>query len=86
MAMITKNILKTSTKKVGKKHDPVGKSEYFDFTDNGEKYFQLDTYGKEDRQNPNQKSQSIQFNKESATYFVNILIECFDLEINLKVK
>ena len=34
----------------------------------------------------NQKSQQIQLDKQSATYLVNILIECFDLEIDLKVK
>ncbi|MGX3044777.1 hypothetical protein [Helicobacter sp. T3_23-1056] len=84
MAMIQK--LQYLSNKKGKKQEPVSKGECFGFTQNGEKYFQLDTYGRENRQNPNQKSQQIQLDKQSATYLVNILIEFFDLEIDLKVK
>ena len=84
--MICKDTLKYLSNKNGKKQDTVIKGECFGFVYNGEKYFQIDTYGRKNRQNPNQKSQQIQLDKRSTTYLINILIEYFDLEIDLKVK
>ena len=37
---------------------------YSVFTDNGEKFFQIDTYGSEERQIKDKVSQSIQFDKD----------------------
>jgi len=43
----------------------------------GEKFFQIDTHGKSDRENPNQTSQTIQFDKNIAKKLVSILIDEF---------
>lgn len=45
----------------------------------GEKYVQIDTYGKNDRAIPEKISQSIQFDRESAKFFVKLLINEFEL-------
>lgn len=52
---------------------------YTVFEEAGEKYFQIDTYGKTEREMPEKISQSIQFDKKAAKYFVNLLIKEFDL-------
>ena len=46
----------------------------------GEKYFQIDTYGKGDREMPEKVSQVLQFDKQTAKYFVNLLIKEFSLQ------
>ena len=50
----------------------------FDTVD-GEHYVQIDTYGKNDRAIPEKISQSIQFDKESAKFLVDLLLKEFDL-------
>ena len=50
----------------------------FDTVD-GEHYVQIDTYGKNDRAIPEKISQSIQFDKESAKFLVDLLSKEFDL-------
>lgn len=50
----------------------------FDTVD-GEHYVQIDTYGKNDREIPGKASQSIQFDKESAKFLVDLLKKEFDL-------
>lgn len=45
----------------------------------GNKYFQIDTYGSEDRKIKNKISQSIQLNKESASKLIEIIKQEFDL-------
>lgn len=52
---------------------------YTVFEDGGEKYFQIDTYGRNDREFPEKISQSIQLNKESARLLVKLLIDTYDL-------
>jgi len=52
---------------------------YTVFEKDGQKYVQLDTYGKEDRDNPEKISQSIQLDKETARFLVRLLIEEFNL-------
>ena len=52
---------------------------YSVFDVKGEKYVQIDTYGKNDRAIPEKISQSIQFDRESAKFFVNLLINEFEL-------
>lgn len=52
---------------------------YSVFYDGREKYLQLDTYGKSDREIPGKISQSIQIDKETARYLVSLLQSEFDL-------
>jgi hypothetical protein len=52
---------------------------YTIFTFDDEKYFQIDTYGKEQRKIPEKISQSLQFDRESARIIVELLRLEFDL-------
>lgn len=52
---------------------------YTVFEDGGEKYFQIDTYGRNDREFLEKISQSIQLTKESARVLVRLLIDTYDL-------
>lgn len=45
----------------------------------GERYVQIDTYGKIDRENPEKISQSIQFDKQTAEFIVELLKNEFDM-------
>lgn len=54
---------------------------YTSFELDGKKYFQLDTYGRADREMPEKISQSIQFDEESARLLINLLIKEFDFKI-----
>ena len=49
------------------------------FEMNGEKYVQIDTYGRIDRENPEKISQSFQFDRATAEFLVKLLSEEFDL-------
>ena len=51
---------------------------YTVFEKDGKKYVQLDTYGKDDRDNPEKISQSIQLDEEMARFLVKLLIEEFE--------
>lgn len=53
----------------------------FDFA--GEKYVQLDTYGRSNRELLGKSSQSIQLDKESAKFLVKLLVNEFDLSLKL---
>lgn len=61
-------------------HDQVYAT-YTVFDSNGEKYLQIDTYGKATRDNPEKISQSFQFNREAATCLANLLIKEFELRL-----
>jgi hypothetical protein len=50
------------------------------FEVDGEKYFQIDTYGKINRDMPEKISQSLQFNKKSAQYFINLMAKEFNIK------
>ena len=52
---------------------------YTIFEDGGEKYFQIDTYGRNEREFPEKISQTIQLTKESARHLVRLLIDTYDL-------
>lgn len=52
---------------------------YSMFEKTGQKYFQIDTYGKSDREIPGKISQSFQLDKESAKFLVEKLKKEFDL-------
>ena len=49
------------------------------FEIDGQKYFQIDTYGKSDREIPGKISQTIQLDKECAKFLVEKLRKEFDL-------
>ena len=52
---------------------------YTSFEKDGQKYFQLDTYGTSKREIPEKVSQSIQLDETSARFLVKLLIEEFGL-------
>ena len=52
---------------------------YTIFTKDEATYFQIDTYGKEDRQIPEKISQSLQLDRETARFLVDELTKEFDL-------
>jgi len=59
-------------------HDPISAT-YTAFDLNGDKYLQIDTYGRETRDVPGKKSQSIQLNERSARELVIILKDHFGI-------
>jgi len=52
---------------------------YTSFEKNGQKYFQLDTYGTSSREIPEKVSQSFQLDENAARFLVKLLIEEFGL-------
>lgn len=50
---------------------------YTTFEIGGEKYVQIDTYGRIDRENPEKISQSLQFDKSTAEFLIKLLSEEF---------
>ncbi|MBQ9849813.1 MAG: methionyl-tRNA formyltransferase [Clostridia bacterium] len=79
MAQIDLNNIKKIEKNRNFIHDKVYTT-YTVFSDLGDKYFQLDTYGRIDRENPEKISQSIQLDRDTAKFLVNLLIKEFDLK------
>lgn len=53
---------------------------YSVFELNGQKYFQIDTFGKMNRKMPEKCSQSFQLDKKAAEYLINLLKHEFNLE------
>ncbi len=53
---------------------------YTVFENDNLKYIQFDTYGRIGRDNPEKISQSIQLDRETAQYIVNLLTYEFDLK------
>lgn len=53
---------------------------YSVFDVQGEKYFQIDTYGNSDRKMPEKISQSFQLDRATANYLVTLIIKEFDLK------
>ena len=72
----------TSITKIDKKrnsvHDEVPAT-YTVFSQNGEKYFQIDTYGREEREFSKKSSQIIQLDKKSAISLIELLVHEFNL-------
>lgn len=81
MAQIDINNLKKINKERNTVHEEVYAT-YTVFDIEGQKYLQIDTYGKAGRENPEKISQSIQLNRRTASYLVNLLIREFDLKLN----
>jgi len=52
---------------------------YTVFEKDGEKFVQLDTYGRIDRENPEKISQSFQIDQRTASFLINLLKESFGI-------
>lgn len=78
MAQIDLSKIKRFDKNRNVIHDKVFCT-YTAFENMGKKYVQLDTYGRTEREMPEKISQSLQFNKESAKFLVDLLVKEFDL-------
>ena len=79
MARINLDTIRKNDKDRNMIHTPVTAT-YTEFdTVDGENYVQIDTYGKSDRALPEKISQSIQIDRESAKFLVDLLKKEFDL-------
>ncbi len=78
MAQISLERIKKIEKYRNTVHDKVYTT-YTVFEMNGKKYVQFDMYGRIVRENPEKISQTIQLDKETAQYLVNILCKEFDI-------
>ena len=68
--------------KLGKDRNTIHEKVYTTFSSfdmSGEHYFQIDMYGRSDRELPGKISQSIQFDRETASYLIDLLKKEFDL-------
>ena len=78
MAQIALDSIKKIEKSRNTIHDKVHTT-YTIFEDGGEKYVQIDTYGRLGRESPEKISQSIQINRQTAKFLVDLLKEEYDL-------
>lgn len=78
MAQISLERIKKIEKYRNTVHDKVYTT-YTVFEMNGKKYVQFDMYGRIVRENPEKISQTIQLDKETAQYLVNIFCKEFDI-------
>ena len=79
MAQISLESIKKIEKYRNTIHDKVHTT-YTTFEMNGEKFVQIDTYGRIDRENPEKISQSFQLDRATASFLVNLLCDEFDLK------
>ena len=79
MARINLDTIRKNDKDRNTVHTPVAATYTVFDTVDGEHYVQIDTYGKNDREIPGKVCQSIQFDKESAKFLVELLKKEFDL-------
>lgn len=79
MAQINLENIKRIDKNRNSIHDKVYTT-YTIFEADGNKYIQLDTYGRIDRENPEKISQSIQLDQKTAEFLVNLLVKEFEIE------
>ena len=78
MALLVKNNFNPIAKNRNTVHD-VASATYTSFDYDGKRLFQIDTYGKSDRQIPGKISQSIQIDKEMAKEIVQLLKKTFSI-------
>jgi hypothetical protein len=78
MAQISLSSIKKIEKYRNTVHDKVHAT-YTIFEMDGEKYVQIDTYGRIDRENPEKISQTLQFDRATAKFLVNLLCDEFDI-------
>ena len=76
MAKIVKERLKRIEKERNNVHQEV-QATYTIFDKDGERYFQIDTYGRDDREMPEKISQSVQIDKEMALELIKLLNDAF---------
>ena len=76
MAQISLESIKKIEKNRNTVHEKVHTT-YTVFEMDGKKYVQFDTYGRVDRENPEKISQSIQIDKETASFIVKLLVNEF---------
>ncbi len=74
MAQIRPESFKRIDKNRNTIHEPVHTT-YTVFEMEGKKYIQFDTYGRINRENPEKISQSIQVDKETAQFVVDLLYD-----------
>jgi hypothetical protein len=79
MAQISLDSIKKIEKYRNTIHEKVHTT-YTAFEMNGEKFVQIDTYGRIDRENPEKISQSFQLDRATARFIVNLLCSEFDLK------
>ena len=79
MARINLDTIKKLNKDRNTVHTPVVATYTVFDTVDGEHYVQIDTYGKNDREIPRKASQSIQFDRVSAKFLVDLLKKEFNL-------
>lgn len=79
MARINIDTIRKNDKDRNTVHTPVTATYTVFDTVDGEHYVQIDTYGKSDRALPEKISQSIQIDRESAKFLVDLLKKEFDL-------
>ena len=78
MAQISLESIKKIEKYRNTVHEKVHTT-YTTFEMDGEKYVQIDTDGRIDRENPEKISQSFQFDRATAEFLVKLLSEEFGL-------
>ena len=81
MARITVDNMEKNEKERNYIHDEV-EATYTVFSEQGETFFQIDTYGKPGRAIPGKISQSIQFDEQTARHLVALLSK----ELNLSFR
>ena len=79
MARLNLNTIKKLDKDRNTIHTPVTATYTVFDTVDGEHYVQIDTYGKSNRALPEKISQSLQIDKDSAKFLVELLKKEFDL-------
>lgn len=80
MALITKRHFSHIEKERNSIHKSVDAT-YCMFVKDAKKYFQIDTYGSENRQMKDKISQSIQIDKDMAIELVDLLQKTFELKL-----
>ena len=78
MAQIDINKIEKLSKDRNTIHEKVYTT-YSSFDSDGSHYVQIDTYGRSDREIPGKISQSLQFDKETASYMVALLKDEFNI-------
>lgn len=79
MAQISLSSIKKIEKYRNAVHDKVHAT-YTIFEMDGEKYVQIDTYGRIGRENPEKISQSLQFDRATAEFLIKLLREEFAIK------
>lgn len=80
MALLTKASLHREDRSNSKVHKPVSGTFTCFIGEDGERYFQVDTFGSEDRKIPNKVSQSLQIDRETAIELIEILKREFKIK------